>query len=318
MAAEEKHRRGEVALRVLHSLPSQHEKFFYREIRKLCMDFVSSLGLPLTDRSSAAGELLSEVMAKLLGAGSSNNIDEDMMQASCITPKSPSDDQWPFDSSFQTNMDTPEQDDRVRWLIKAVGGRRALEHRFEDMRRQRWGRWHGLGYRTSQISAPTNVESGMDRDEEMLTQQDEHARELQEDHEDPHHDRDVRRAWIGMLAIASRRFKPHEDVQKLLQVLAHDPEVQACFGVEWPVRKIVERLNFVHPDPPWNDDRVENAKKRLRNWIGGIKRDHGLDQTDLLALFARYGRANAAVAGSGSSAASKTRIETSSTKRHAP
>jgi hypothetical protein len=60
MAAGEKNRRGKVALRVLHSLPSQHEKFFYREIRKLCMDFVTSLGLPLTDRSSAAGELLSD------------------------------------------------------------------------------------------------------------------------------------------------------------------------------------------------------------------------------------------------------------------
>jgi hypothetical protein len=64
MAAGEKHRRGKMALRVLQSLPSQHEKFFYREIRKLCMDFVISLGLPLTDRSSAAGELLS--MAKLV------------------------------------------------------------------------------------------------------------------------------------------------------------------------------------------------------------------------------------------------------------
>jgi hypothetical protein len=317
MAAGEKHRRGKMALRVLHSLPSQHEKFFYREIRKLCMNFVTSLGLPLTDRTSVAAELLSEVMAKLLGAGSSTNIDDDMMQASRITPKSPSHDQWPFDSSFQTNMDTPEQDDRVRWLINAVGGRRALEHRFEDMRRQRWGRWHGLGYRTSQISAPANVDPGIDRDEEMFTQQDGHTRELPEDYEDPHHDRDVRRAWTGMLAIASRQFKPHEDVQKLLQVLAHDPEVQAGFGVEWPVRKIVEALNIIDPDPPWNDDRVENAKKRLRNWIGGIKRDHGLDQTDLLALFARYGRANVAVAGSESSAASETRIETFSAKRHA-
>ena len=30
MAAGEKHRRGKMALRVLHSLPSQHEMFFYR------------------------------------------------------------------------------------------------------------------------------------------------------------------------------------------------------------------------------------------------------------------------------------------------
>jgi hypothetical protein len=311
MAAGEKHRRGQVALRVLHSLPPQHEKFFYREIRNLCTDFVTSLGMPRADRASAAGELLSEVMAKLLGVGPSINIDDDMQQANRITQNSTPDDQWPFGSSLQTNIDTPEQDDRVRWLIKEVGGRRALEHRFEDMRRQRWGRWHGLGYRTSQLSAPANVESGIDRDEEMLAQKDEHAREYLGDHEDTHHDWDVQRAWIGMLVIASRRFKPHEDVQKLLQVLAHDPEVQAGFGVEWPVRQIVEALNIIHPDPPWNDDRVENAKKRLRNWIGGIKRDHGLDQIDLMALFARYGRANAAIAGSDG-------IGTSSTKRHAP
>jgi hypothetical protein len=282
------------------------------------MDFVISLGLPLADRSSAAGELLSEVMAKLLGAGLSSNIDDDMIHASRITQKSTSDDQWPFDLSFQINIEAPEQDDRVRWLIKEVGGQRALKHRFEDMRRQRWGRWHGLGYRMSQISTLTNGETGMDRDEETLTHQREHAHELQEDREDPLHDRDVQLAWIGMLAAASRRFKPHDDVQKLLQVLGHDPEVQACFGVEWPVRKITKALNIIHPDPPWKDDRVENAKKRLRNWIGGIKRDHGLDQTDLMALFARYGRANAAVAGSESSPASETRIETSSAKRHAP
>ncbi len=318
MAAGEKHRRGTMALRVLHSLQSQHQKFFYREIRKLCMDFVISLGLPLADRSSAAGELLSEVMAKLLGAGLSSNIDDDLIHASRTTQKSTSDDQWPFDLSFQINIEAPEQDDRVRWLIKEVGGQRALKHRFEDMRRQRWGRWHGLGYRMSQISTLTNGETGMDRDEEILTHQREHAHELEEDREDPHHDRDVQLAWIGMLAAASRRFKPQEDVQKLLQVLGHDPEVQACFGVEWPVREIIKALNIIHPDTPWNDDRVENAKKRLRNWIGGIKRDHGLDQTDLMALFARYGRANAATAGSESSPASETRIETSSAKRHAP
>jgi hypothetical protein len=314
MAAGEKHRRGGVALRVLHSLPPQHEKFFYREIFKLCTDFVTALGMPRADRASAAGELLSEVMAKLLGAGTSHNVDADTTHANGVTQKSTSDGQWPFDLSFQTNIEAPEQDDRVRWLIKEVGGQRALKHRFEDMRRQRWGRWHGLGYRTSQISALTNGEP--DRDEEIVPRQREHAHELQEDCEDPHHERDVRRAWIGMLAVASRRFKPHEDVQKLLQVLAHDPEVQAGFGVEWPVREIVEALNTVHPDPPWNDDRVENAKKRLRNWIGGIKRDHGLDQTDLMALFARYGRA--AAARPESSPASETRIETSSAKRHAP
>ena len=86
-----------------------------------------------------------------------------------------------------------------------------------------------------------------------------------------------------MLAIASRRFKPHEDVQKLLQVLAHDPEVQAGFGVEWPIRKITEALNSVDPDPPWNDDRVENAKSAcgtgsvaLSAITASIRRTYGL------------------------------------------
>jgi hypothetical protein len=60
MAAGEKHRRGQVALRVLHSLPPQHEKFFYREVRNLCTDFVTFLGIPRADRASAAGELLSD------------------------------------------------------------------------------------------------------------------------------------------------------------------------------------------------------------------------------------------------------------------
>jgi hypothetical protein len=148
-----------------------------------------------------------------------------------------------------------------------------------------------------QISALSNADSETDRDEDILAQQEMRDGRLQEDHEDPHHDSDVRRAWAGMLAAASHRFKPHEDVRKLLDLLARDPDVQADFGAEWPVRKLADALNIIDPDPPWNDDRIENAKKRLRNWIGGLKRDHGLDQTDLMALFARYGRAAASGAG---------------------
>ncbi len=288
MAVGEKYRRGEMALRVLHSLPAQHEKYFYQEIRRRCMNQMASLGVPLTERSSAAGELLSEVMAKLLGVGSSSGAESDAQRADQIA-RVLDDEQLPSAASFQTNADDPEKDERVHWLIQEVGGRRALKHRFEDMRRRRWGRAQGLGYRMVQISALSNAGPEADRDEDILAQQEQRDC-LQEDHEDPHHDKDVRRAWTGMLAAASHRFKPHEDVRKLLDLLARDPDVQAGFGAEWPVRKIADALNIVDPDPPWNDDRIENAKKRLRNWIGGIKRDYGLDQTDLMALFARYGR----------------------------
>jgi hypothetical protein len=38
MAVGDKYQRGEMALRVLHSLPAQHEKYFYQEIRRRCMN----------------------------------------------------------------------------------------------------------------------------------------------------------------------------------------------------------------------------------------------------------------------------------------
>lgn len=310
MAAGDKHRRGEMALRVLHSLPAQHEMYLYREMRRRCMHYIVSLGVPLTDRSSAAGELLSEVMAKLLGIGSSSGAED---QANHMPQSVPSDEQFPSAASFQTSVDDPEKDERVRWLIQEVGGRRALKHRFEDIRRRRWGRAQGLGYRMVQISALGDAGPETDRDEDILAQQ-EQRDHLQEDREDPHHDRDVRRAWTGILAAASSRFKPHEDVRKLLDLLASDPDVQAGFGAEWPVRKIVDALNIVDPDPPWNDDRIENAKKRLRNWIGGMKRDYGLDQTDLMALFARYGRTAPSVAGGAAPPATELGTANPSTK----
>lgn len=306
MAAGDKHRRSEIALRVLHSLPAQHEMYFYREMRKQCMHYMVSLGVPLADRSSGAGELLSEVMAKLLGVGLSSGTEDNQQQAALL-PESPSLDEQPATAlSFQISIDDPEKDERVRWLIQEVGGRRALKHRFEDIRRRRWGRAQGLGYRMVQISALGNAGQESDRDEDILAQQEQRDR-LLEDHENPHHDRDVRRAWTGMLVAASGRFKQHEDVRKLLDLFAHDADVQAGFGAEWPIRKIVEALNAIDPDPPWSDDRVENAKKRLRTWIGGIKREYGLDHTDLMALFARYGRM--AVSGAGGTAPPVSELE---------
>jgi len=78
--------------------------------------------------------------------------------------------------------------------------------------------------------------------------------------------------------------------------------VQACFGSGWPVRTIVEALNRRHPAPAWDDDRVENAKKRLKNWIVRMKREQSLDSIDLMSLFVRVARereaqASAAAAG---------------------
>jgi len=107
---------------------------------------------------------------------------------------------------------------------------------------------------------------------------------------DPHDDDDVRRVWRGLLAMAASEFRPGADVLLLLDLMAHDYEVQAGFGAEWPVSQMVSALNLKHPIPSWNDDRVENAKKRLKNWIVRLKRIRGLDASDLMDLFARRGR----------------------------
>jgi hypothetical protein len=117
----------------------------------------------------------------------------------------------------------------------------------------------------------------------------EHVKGLSVQPDDPHHEEDVRKVWQGLLAMAVSEFNPGADVLHLLDLMARDAEVRADFGAEWPVSQIVSALNLKHPIPPWNDDRVENAKKRLKNWIVRLKRIHGLDADALRDLFARRG-----------------------------
>ena len=54
--------------------------------------------------------------------------------------------------------------------------------------------------------------------------------------------------------------------------------------------RLVTILNAEFSPPSWSDDRVENAKKRLLNWIQRLMRQNGLDATELEALFARVAR----------------------------
>src|SRR5262249_6050588 len=57
----------EARLRILNSRPRRHKDHFFEEVRKLCATYIASLGLPMSDRKSETLELLSEVIAKLLG-----------------------------------------------------------------------------------------------------------------------------------------------------------------------------------------------------------------------------------------------------------
>ncbi len=258
MALEEMRAGGTARLSVLNSLPRQHQDYFFEAVRKLCASYVASKGTPVAQRDAESLELFSEVMAKLLGATASGD-----SQAGAAEGDDPKPD-WTVDND-------PKQDGRVTWLIAEIGGRQALGHRHEDIRRRLYGRWKEGSYKVEQLA-------------------DEHVADLAVDPIDPLEDEDNRRAWRGLLAAAKTEFKPTEDVSVLLDLLASDPEIQAGFGSEWPVRQIVETLNRRKPARPWNDDRVDNAKKRLKGWIGRIRRKYQIDPSDLMHLFAQYAR----------------------------
>jgi hypothetical protein len=259
MALEEMRAVGTTRLSVLNSLPRQHQDYFFEAVRNLCGSYVASKGTPAAQRDAESSELFSEVMAKLLGATASG----EGQTAGAVEIEV-------IESEWTTDQD-PKRDGRVTWLIAEVGGRQALAHRHEDIRRRLYGRWKEGSYKTEQLA-------------------DEHVTDLAVDPIDPLEDEDNRRAWRGLIVAAKNEFEPTEDVSVLLDLLASDPEIQAGFGSEWPVRQIVETLNRRKPARLWNDDRVDNAKKRLKGWIGRIRRKYQIDPSDLMHLFAQYAR----------------------------
>jgi hypothetical protein len=288
---KEKQVRWDLRLRVLHSLPRRHQQYFFGEIRNMCGRFIVSLGLPSADRTSAAMELCSEVMAKLLGAtsaqqeSSESTIEDFGPSAETVAPEGSE-----LPSGVPTIDDDPARDGRIIWLLKETCGQRALPHRYEDMRRRQWGRWQGTGYRTVQISSFNASGSTLDGDEAELARAADPSYPLQEEPEDVHRTSDASRAWIGLQLCASRQFGANDDVADVLDLIAHDPSIQEAFGTEWPVTRIVETLNARTPSPLWSAQRVDNARKRLKNWILRMKRDQGLDSTDIWDLFARVSR----------------------------
>ena len=204
-------------------------------------------------------ELFSEVMAKLLGVAGSGTrqgaqVNEEEASLDTLTPDK-----------------DPKQDGRVQWLISEIGGRHALGHRDEDMRRKTFGRGRESGYRTVQL-------------------EEEDVADLPADAKDPHDEKDNHRVWLGLLTAAESEFEPNDHVLLLLDVMANDPEISDGFSSEWPITQIADALNLRHSTSVWDHRKVENAKKRLGNWIGRLKRDDGLDLTDLMALFAQHAR----------------------------
>jgi hypothetical protein len=248
---------GTFALCVLRTLPQAHQNFLFHEIRGLCRDFLRNKPADASEISSE--ELVSEVWAKLIASvAAPNDISEET--------GSPNPSDWTVDPQV------PENDGRVIWLIREIGGSRALAHRCEDIRRRRWGRaTPGVGRPMVQPREFPDTET--DLDESGLGSA------------------DAVNIWRGVLMTAERTFQPDDDVWKLLRMLARIPGLlDGSDGSRWPVGRLVTILNAEFPPPLWSDDRVENAKKRLLNWVQRLMRQNGLDATDLEAIFARVAR----------------------------
>jgi hypothetical protein len=249
--------RGELRLHVLCSLPDSHKRYLFSEIQSLCGDYLCKNRIPAQEITTE--ELVSEVWLKLLGTVSPND-------EAGLHPED-----WSLD-------ERPERDGRVVWLIQEIGGWVAIAHRHVDILRSRFGRGHAT------------VQVGDDDHPIEIVHCSEHETNLRA--------ADARRVWQGLLAAATDEFGPEEDAAKLLQVLAMTPDIfeKSC-GRQWPVRRLVALLNEHFPPPDWRDRRVEDAKRRLTNWINRLMRQNALDATDLQAIFARAARLSERVDG---------------------
>jgi hypothetical protein len=245
---------AELRLAVLWSLPTRHQTYLFEEVRKLCSGYLRR------NRISAEEvlplELVSEVWKKLLGAVSLERDRSPTIRAG----------EWSTDPA-------PERDGRVIWLIAEIGGSEAIGHRYEDIQRERYGRSKpGVGRLYTQPIEPD--ERGMDPDQ---------SSEL--DRTDSH------RVWRGLLETAAVDFRRDDDVTMLLNLLAVDPGIlDDSPAGQWPVRLIVARLNDRSTSRRWSEDHVDNAKRRLMNWIERLRKRNRLDGTDIEGLFARIAR----------------------------
>jgi hypothetical protein len=249
---------GELRLRVLRSLPATHQQYLFEEIRKLCRDYLRNRRV--RDSELIAHELLSEVWKKFFGTVSLSN------------------DESP-EPTFLSSIDPmPERDVRVEWLREQIGGPAALAHRYEDIMRERYGRMlPGQGRRTVQPR---------DEDEPFDIASDSDA-------QDPLEQADTGRILRGLLLTAELEFQPSDDVWMLLRLLEDDPAIlEDSAGSQWPIATMVALLNDRFAPPPWSGDRVDNAKRRLVNWIHRLMRKNGFDVVDLEGLFAGVARQN--------------------------
>jgi hypothetical protein len=238
---------GALRLAVLSSLPSGHQRYLFKKVTNLCADWLRRQRISSSETSSS--ELASEIWLKLVSTLSPANNDSGIIRGA-------------------VGAADPRNDDRVLWLIAEIGGSQAIQHRFEDIRRERYGR----GGRLKQPGEkPNEDEPGASTPQ----------------YGSPRHLQDLRDVWRGMLIVARQDFAGTDDLLLLLQLLADEPELlEESWGHQWPIQRIVELLSNRPPPRDWNQTLVDNAKRRLTGWIGRLMRKNGFDEVDLEALFA--------------------------------
>jgi hypothetical protein len=101
-------------LRVLCSLPPAHQEYLFERVRILCRGYIRDR--QITDSELTPEELVSETFLKLLGTVSMDD------NARSFLPVG--------STEWSIAPDTPERDDRVKWLIR--GGRRIVQPGIED------------------------------------------------------------------------------------------------------------------------------------------------------------------------------------------
>ena len=82
-----------------------------------------------------------------------------------------------------------------------------------------------------------------------------------------------------------------DDVLLLLRVLAENPEIEASFTTQWPVKAIVISMNAADSRRAWDQRSVDNVKEKLARWIAKKKTENGIiDFDDCFAFLARIAR----------------------------
>lgn len=284
-------------------LPDRHRNEVCRQIRMRCEAFIGSVRVERSQRKTEVDRLVSEVVAHLLRATSMPREDaESELPAMSTHRPAPGQRETgradaspplpalslPWLVTGRLDQFEPMRDARVIWVVEETCNRQALFHRHEDVRRRdRGGKWDGSGYPLVAV------------DDQTIEQLSGHYDPAEQENGTLEAE-DARQSWRGLAQLAEHHFGAGDDVVALVQVLAQDRDTQDSFGSQWPIGRIVRALNAGQPKAAWNDDRVENAKRRLTKFIVKFKQDNGLDGVDLRALLARYARQRRVTAAPGS------------------